>query len=75
MNISSEAIASPLIQLFHGELYRRLEEFTLPAGVERSLHPVQQPISNQRKMVKFPPGNHILFPNHVWEDQLLPAAV
>ena len=74
MNISSEAIESPLIQLFHGELYRRLEKFTLPTGIEEDF-PIPQHISSNRKMVKFPPGNHILFPNYVWEDQLLPAVV
>lgn len=72
MNATKEALASPLIQLFHGELYSRLDKFSLSSqDIERpNGHELK---AQARKMVKFPPGNHILFPNYVWEDELIPA--
>ncbi len=72
MNSTKEALASPLIQLFHGELYERLEKFSdsEPTSEESQRH---SPTIPPRKMVKFPPGNHILFPAYVWEDELTPV--
>lgn len=71
MNAIKEAPASPLIQLFHGELFVRLEKFSHSHQLNGHQKNTQTDTASHRKMVKFPPGNHILFPNYVWEDQIV----
>lgn len=73
MNAIKEAPASPLIQMFHGELFVRLENISRSHQLNGHQNNIQLGTASPRKMVKFPPGNHILFPNYVWEDQIITA--
>ena len=64
---AEEGYASPIIQLFHGELCRRLEAFDSQTS-DQTFVPAYD--SLHRKMVRFPPGNHILFPDYQWEEPI-----